>query len=54
MGRTHIISLIRTENLASVRVAERLGERLEGRMELNGFEALVYGIGRDDWERLGK
>ncbi|MBI1913994.1 MAG: GNAT family N-acetyltransferase [Planctomycetes bacterium] len=54
MGRMHVISLIRAGNLASVRVAERLGERLEGRMELNGFETLVYGIGRDDWERLGK
>jgi hypothetical protein len=32
-------------------VAERLGERLEGRTEVNGHEALVYGIGRADWER---
>ncbi len=54
MGRSHVISLIRAGNLASVRVAERLGERLEGRMELNGFETLVYGIERDDWERLRK
>src|SRR5256714_9648392 len=49
MGRDRVISLIRPDNLASVRVAERLGERLEGRTELFGAEALVYGIGRDEW-----
>jgi RimJ/RimL family protein N-acetyltransferase len=54
MGRTHVISLIRVGNLASVRVAERVGERLEGRMELTGFDTWVYGIGREDWARLGK
>ena len=52
MGRQHIISLIRVGNLASVRVAERIGERLEGRMELQGHDTLVYGISREDWERL--
>jgi RimJ/RimL family protein N-acetyltransferase len=49
MGREHVISLIRPANLPSVRVAERLGERLEGRVELHGDEALVYGITREDW-----
>jgi RimJ/RimL family protein N-acetyltransferase len=29
LGREHVISLIRPDNVASVRVAERLGERLE-------------------------
>jgi RimJ/RimL family protein N-acetyltransferase len=38
--------LIRPENAASVRVAERLGETLEGRTELFGREALIYGISR--------
>ena len=49
LGREHVISLIRPANTASVRVAERLGERLEGRVELHGGEALVYGITREDW-----
>jgi len=51
LGCRHVISLIRPANAASIRVAERLGERLEDRIELNGHEALVYGIGREDWER---
>jgi RimJ/RimL family protein N-acetyltransferase len=49
MGREHVISLIRPDNAPSIRVAERLGERLEGSVELLGSEALVYGISRDDW-----
>ena len=49
MRREHVISLIRPANLPSVRVAERLGERLEGRVDLFGTEALVYGITREDW-----
>jgi RimJ/RimL family protein N-acetyltransferase len=49
LGRDHVISLIRPANAPSVRVAERLGERLEGRVELFGSEALVYGITRADW-----
>jgi RimJ/RimL family protein N-acetyltransferase len=49
MGRTHVISLIRPDNQPSIRVAERLGETLEGRTELFGHEALVYGIDRARW-----
>jgi RimJ/RimL family protein N-acetyltransferase len=49
LGREHVISLIRPANLPSVRVAERLGEKLEGSVELFGSEALIYGISRDDW-----
>jgi RimJ/RimL family protein N-acetyltransferase len=49
MGRDHLISLIRPANQASIRVAERLGQRLEGRTDLFGHEALVYGIDRARW-----
>lgn len=49
MGRDRVISLIRPANAASVRVAERLGERLEGSAELHGGEVLVYGLTREDW-----
>lgn len=42
----HVISLIQPENAASIRVAERLGERLEGRLEIMGSQVLVYGISK--------
>jgi RimJ/RimL family protein N-acetyltransferase len=50
LQQTHVISLIRSENMASRRVAEKLGEKLEGTAELMGSEALVYGISREEWE----
>ncbi|HEV2764908.1 MAG TPA: GNAT family N-acetyltransferase [Pyrinomonadaceae bacterium] len=49
MGREHVISLIAPENRASIRVAERLGEKPEGRTELMGREVLIYGISREAW-----
>ena len=49
MGRDRLISLIRPANRASIRVAERLGERLEDRVDLFGYEALVYAIDRAAW-----
>ena len=54
MGRQRLISLIRPDNRASIRVAERLGERLEGRTTLFGQEALVYAIDRARWEAGGR
>lgn len=41
-----MISLIHPENAASIRVAERIGERLQGRVEHMGREMLVYGVER--------
>ena len=49
MGRDRVISLIRPRNTASIRVAEKLGQRLQDRMEFYGQEALVYGIRREKW-----
>jgi RimJ/RimL family protein N-acetyltransferase len=49
LNRDHVISLINPENRASIRVAERIGEKVEGRTELLGTEVLVYGIDRDTW-----
>lgn len=46
LQRDRVISLIHPENQASIRVAERLGERLEGRVEVLGREHLVYGLER--------
>ena len=51
MGRDHVISCIAPENVASVRVAERLGEKAEGRTELLGRDVIIYGIGRGEWRR---
>src|SRR5258706_15632264 len=47
MGRDHVISLIHPENTASIKVAERLGEKVEGQTELFGHDVLIYGISRE-------
>lgn len=46
LDQEHVISLIHPENRASSRVAERLGEHLEGETELFGRLVLIYGIRR--------
>jgi RimJ/RimL family protein N-acetyltransferase len=45
-----ILSLIDPANAASLRVAERIGERHCGETELWGHTVLVYGIDRAEWE----
>lgn len=44
--RDRVISLIHPANVASIRVAERIGERLEGRVHNQGREMLVYSVDR--------
>ena len=46
LDKHHIISLIHPDNAGSIRVAERLGEKLEGQTELLGHDVLIYGIDR--------
>jgi RimJ/RimL family protein N-acetyltransferase len=46
LDQSHVISLIHPENAASIRVAERLGETVEGKTEVSGMPVLVYGIDR--------
>ncbi len=46
LDRDHVISLIDPLNTNSIKVAERLGEKLEGKTELFGREVLIYGIDR--------
>lgn len=46
-----VISLISPENHRSIRVAERLGESLQGRIHHSGREMLCYGIDRESYER---
>jgi RimJ/RimL family protein N-acetyltransferase len=50
LDKDHVISLIAPENQGSIRVAERLGERPEGKAEIMGFEVVVYGIDRDQYK----
>ena len=47
LDKDHVISLIHPENQASIAVAKRLGEKLEGKAEIMGIQVLVYGIDRD-------
>ncbi len=49
LNRDRIISLIHPENQRSIKLAERLGEKLEKAIEFRGKQVLVYAIGRDDW-----
>jgi RimJ/RimL family protein N-acetyltransferase len=49
--RDHLISLIAPANRASIRVAERLGERLEDRITHFGREMLCYGLDRATYLR---
>jgi RimJ/RimL family protein N-acetyltransferase len=49
MDREHVISLIHRENKGSIKVAEKMGEKLEGQTEVLGIPVLIYGISRDAW-----
>ena len=51
IGFERLISLIDPANAASIRVAERLGETLEGETDLWGNRVLIYAIDRMTWER---
>jgi len=48
MDKSHVISVINPENKPSIRVAERLGEKLEGKSEVMGTAMLIYGIDRPE------
>jgi RimJ/RimL family protein N-acetyltransferase len=50
LDREHVISLIQPQNQASIKVAERLGEKLEGETKVFDHEVLIYGIDRADWQ----
>jgi RimJ/RimL family protein N-acetyltransferase len=52
LKQSHVISLIRPENSASRRVAEKLGEKLVGTTEIFGMEAVIYGISQQDWQSV--
>lgn len=47
VGADHVISLIQANNVRSIRVAEKIGQRFERLHMQDGHESLVYGIRRD-------
>jgi RimJ/RimL family protein N-acetyltransferase len=49
MDRDHVISLIAPDNVASIKVAERLGEKVEGNTNIMDRDVFIYGIDRKDW-----
>ena len=51
MDRDHLISLIAPDNVASIKVAERLGETVQGETRIIGRDVIIYGLSRDDWKR---
>jgi RimJ/RimL family protein N-acetyltransferase len=54
MNRDHLISCIAPDNLNSVKVAQRLGETIEGEAELLGKRVFIYGITREQWRLKDK
>jgi RimJ/RimL family protein N-acetyltransferase len=50
LEQPQVLSLIHPDNFASIRVAQRLGERLLGPTEVIGKPVWVYRITREEWE----
>jgi RimJ/RimL family protein N-acetyltransferase len=46
LGAEQVISVIQPANTASIRVAEKLGERYQRSLELDGIEVDIYGVSR--------
>lgn len=49
LDQPRVISLIAPDNVNSIRVAERLGERPEGEWEVLGTKLIVYAVWREGW-----
>ena len=47
LDRDHFISIIHPDNAASIRVAEKIGERRFGETTVKGIDALVYRLDRE-------
>lgn len=50
LNQTRVISLIAPDNVNSIRVAERLGERPQGEWEVFGTKVIIYAVGREEWK----
>lgn len=53
VGADHVISLIDPRNTRSIRVAEKIGERHERRLDHDGKAVLVYGVDSPAVARAG-
>ena len=51
LNQARVISLIAPENVNSIRVAERLGEKPEGEWEVFGTKVIIYAVGREGFMR---
>ena len=57
LGRSKVISIIHPDNRRSIRVAERVGERLEGNVTVpivSDSVFLQYGVRRQDWPECNR
>jgi RimJ/RimL family protein N-acetyltransferase len=54
LQKPHVMSLIHPDNAPSRRVAEKLGERIEGETEVLTMPVLIYGISADTWRALAR
>jgi len=50
LGWSRVISLIDPANTRSVRLAQRIGERLEEEMTVRGRRVAVYALEKSEWE----
>jgi len=50
LGQERVISLIAPDNVNSIRVAERLGERPVGEWEVSGKQVVVHAVGREEFK----
>ena len=50
LGARRVISVIEPPNTASIRVAEKLGERFSERRQLQGKQVAIYATSRAEWE----
>jgi RimJ/RimL family protein N-acetyltransferase len=53
VGAERLISVIMPDNHASIQVAQKLGEHLDGCIQLQGHDVCVYAIERTHWEAHG-
>jgi len=51
LSADHVVSVIQPDNAASIRVAQKLGERFERKSEVSGHPVLIYGIHRQQGGR---
>jgi len=51
VGAERVISAILPENAASIRVAEKIGERYVELRQLQGHRVAIYAMSRDEWLR---